>query len=106
MWRFYFVNGSTFDSSQGDPNDTPSRGGAFVMQRDLTPPNRPEQVKGENFYYWGGPSMQWRGADGDAVIEALLEGEVVEGLIQGRRMARTEFFALTAVGNADPDFQP
>ena len=104
-WRIYYANGTTFDSSQGAPTDASSAGCICILQRDLVSPFEVEPLKGENYYFWGGPSMQWRGACRDAVIEALLEGETIIGLIQGRRMSRVDFFAMCAQANADPDFQ-
>ncbi len=101
-WRIYYADGSTFDSSQGEPNDAPPTGVACIMQRDAS---GREVVKGDDYYYWGGPTDQWCGADRDAVIETLLEGGTVEGLCRGRRQSRLEFQKRVTAAHNDPDFQ-
>lgn len=103
-WRIYYADGATFDSSQGAPDDTRPTGVAVIVQRDAN--GSRYIVKGENYYFWGGPLDQWRGADRDAVIEAVIEGETVEGFCQGRRQTRVGFHELLRAANADPDFQP
>jgi len=100
-WRIYYDDGSTFDSSQGEPEDAPSFGVVFIPQPD-------EQVgrmvmQGWDWYYFN-KSGQWWGCDIYGLLDRLLHNLPTRALKQGRTMGNDAYQKLRSVATNDPDF--
>ena len=98
MWRVYYANGSTVDSTQCAPADVPGYGAEVIAQPDPTPGvgNVGYVVlAGYDWYYWRTDDEEWAGAAGDSSIwDLILHREPIIGICQGRRMSRERYHRL------------
>lgn len=101
-WRIYYDDGSTFDSSQGEPHDAPSEG--FVCALGYYENNGARYIMhGWDFYCWDIASQQWWGMDRTGLHDRLRRN-VVYAYKEGRTVTRSEFERIISLANADADF--
>lgn len=100
-WRIYYADGTTFDDSEGTPEEAPSFGVLCIVC--------PDDVVGRvvlnrhNFYYWM-PS-QWWGSDLQGVLDNLLNcGGSGRAWKQGRNADNKTFQEIYNRAATDPDF--
>lgn len=98
IWRIFYADGSTFDSTQGAPDDAPGYGVEVIVQPDPTPGvgNVGYVVlAGYDWYARHTVDEEWFGVAGDASIwDLILHREPIVGVCQGRRMSRARYHAL------------
>lgn len=71
-WRIYYADGSTFDSSRGDPGDVPAEGVVCIAfaEKDLADPRSVGRrvLYNADFYIWRKDVGEWWGVDHRGVI--------------------------------------
>ena len=99
-WRCYYGDGSTFDSTQGPPSDTPAQN-LQVIVHVADPGIGAKTVTGD--FYWFDREC-WYGGDLFGLFDYLLR--VSPSIVKfGRVLPRVDFQALLARAVTDPDFQ-
>ena len=103
-WRIYYTDGTTFDSSMGEPEDAPARGVAAISQADEDAGRA--GVAGVDWYLWESDIGCWSGGDRDGMIDHFTTfPRTRTALKMARTMARhTDWRELQAVVVSDPDF--
>ena len=51
-WRVYYTDGSTFDSTDGEPRDAPGLGAQVIIQRDSDSRIGSYLAFGGTYYFW------------------------------------------------------
>ncbi len=103
-WRIYYSDESTFDSSQGSPQDAPAYGviciiysnelvGRIIMHR-------------WDWYYWVPDEGQWWGSDLFGVLDRLLHRLPTIALCQGRNVSNKTYSKIMGMADKDKDFPP
>ena len=100
-WRIYYEDGSTFDSSQGAPEDAPAFGVICIVETD---PTVGRYIWHRNaFYYYS--AGRWFGGDRFDVIMRLLHREPIQALFEGRMTLREVYLSTYKRADQDPDFK-
>lgn len=99
-WRIYYDDGSTFDSSMGEPEDAPGFGVQCVVEADDDAGR--VVLAGFDWYYYHCGSCRWWGSDIHGLLDKLLHRIDVEALMQGRNCV--DFNAILHKATNDPDF--
>lgn len=103
MWRIYYTDGSTFDSTQGEPWDAPRYGVQVIVQDHVDPQERPYLVWQGDYYIWKG---QWFPVDRFAFdmyyFVNTLSGRKVG--LAGEYTDNDNWVAITRRAMKDPDF--
>lgn len=98
MWRIFYADGSTFDSAQGAPEDTPGHGVEVIVQPDPTPGVGNVGyicLAGYDWYAWHTVDKEWFGVAGDTSIwDLILHREPIVGICMGRRVSRARYHEL------------
>ena len=69
MWRIYYADGSTFDDTQGKPEDAPATGVICILQN---PPNHGWQLhRDKDYYLWLGD--EWVGVEPDGFWQYMFK---------------------------------
>lgn len=107
-WRIYYGDESTFDSTQGDPEDAPSHGVVCIVMND--PDVGRLILKSWDWYYfkrsdekgdWG-----WYGADIYGMLDWFMsEPRICSSLKMGRTFANPRYQAVCNAALEDTDFQ-
>lgn len=100
-WRIYYGDGSTFDSSQGTPEDAPPINVQVIVQPNKD--NGRETVHQWDWYYWQGE--HWYGCDLWGLLDQLLWNKVT-AVKQGRMLPQEAYDSILKSAMADPDFAP
>ena len=101
-WRIYYSDGSTFDDSQGTPEDAPSFG---VIAIPFPGPEVGRVImNGWDWYYWRADHEQWWGSDIHGLLDSLLHNLPITAIKQGRNISNLEFAAVLERAISDPDF--
>ena len=100
MWRIYYDDGSTFDSTEGDPDDAP----AFGVQCIVEPDDDGGRVVLNHFdwYYYNPEAGQWWGSDIHGLLDKLQFRIPIEAVMQGRNCSN--FKEILVRATHDPDF--
>jgi hypothetical protein len=100
VWRIWYADGSTVDSTQSAPAGVPGHGLEVIVQPDSTPGIGNVgyvRLAGFDWYYWRSDDEEWGGAMGDpAIFDLILHREPIVGICQGRRISRARFEAIKA----------
>lgn len=103
-WRIYYDDESTFDSSMGEPMNTPGFGFICIVQ--------PDELVGRMImwgwdrYYWVPADAQWWGSDDRSIgIRQARRLETVAPSY-GANVSNTLFRKIMAAADHDPDFPP
>ncbi len=102
QWRIYYSDGSTFDSSQGIPDDAPAFGVAVIVQ--LADNGRLRDSVHSGDYYVYTESGFWVGADLSGLLDRLANRIPFSGFLVGRWDPQDEYFAILRKAEKDPDF--
>lgn len=101
-WRLYYRDGSTFDSTQGEPKDAPAFGVICIPQPD--PIVGRMIMHGWDWYYYVPESGQWWGSDLQGVLDRMLHRLPVVALAQGATVSNTDFREIFERADKDKDF--
>jgi hypothetical protein len=75
-WKIYYTDGSTFDSTQGEPNDAPCKGVAIVVSQDGRCGRR--FMHGHDWYRWLPEYDRWGECrEFDVLREVAVHGTVI-----------------------------
>lgn len=86
QWRVYYTDGSTFDSTQGRPEDAPGYGIAGIVQQGED--SGRAFVLGVDFYWYDVGAACWSGGDLAGLLDHITN--VVGAVKQARTLARHE----------------
>ena len=99
-WRVYYANGSTFDSSMGEPDDTPALGGICILQRDADG-RGVERLQEQDFYSHDG--VRWVAHDLVGLFDRLAS-RIHGATIFGRAVRNDLYAELIQKAKRDPGF--
>jgi hypothetical protein len=100
-WRIYYSDGSTFDSSQGSPDDAPAWDIQVIAERDGQVGRR-LLSKADYYFYLDGC---WIGVDDIGLVDYL--ANVFRVIKVGRQLpARKDFREILEKAQVDPDLPP
>lgn len=100
-WRIYYDDGSTFDSTLGEPHEAPAEG--FVCAIGYDERGKRYIMHGWDFYQWDKDSAQWWGMDRTGLHDRLRRN-LVYAYKEGRTVTRTQFEAIISRAHTDEDF--
>lgn len=100
-WRIYYDDGSTFDSSQGEPHEAPSTG--FICAVGYDESGARYIMHGWDHYCWSIESSQWWGMDHMGVFDRLRRN-LVYAYKEGRTVTKADFQAAMQRAHTDTDF--
>ena len=99
-WRIYYDN-STFDSSQGEPNEAPSYGVICVVQPD----DSVGRVIVQRWDYYVFRQGEWYGHHLDGLLFELLEhANEIEAVKAGRTIDTELYLSILSRANEDKEF--
>lgn len=101
MWRIYYGDGSTFDSTQGSPEQAPSTG--FIVAAGYDENGRRYLMHGWDHYCYDIASNQWWGMDTAGLMDRLRRN-VVHAYKEGRTVTRSEWLSIMRIADNDSDF--
>ncbi len=101
LWRIYYADGGTFDSTQGCPSNAPAWGVQAIVQACT---DEGKHVLAQFDYYWF-TAGRWYAGDFAGLIDFLARS-IVAVVRFGRVLAPREFERIRARADADPDFEP
>jgi len=101
-WRVYYKDGSTFDSTQGKPDDAPPYNVLMVIQKADGDTRRDELMGAEYYFFERGGG--WVGADWPGVVDKLVHRVVFSGFLTSVYQPRDQYEAVIQTAQADPDF--
>jgi hypothetical protein len=105
-WRIYYADYSTFDSSQGEPQDAPGTGVIVIDQQNPLPNEKPYIQHMTDYYIWLG--THWLGCD----LLRLYQYWFVDGhkydfpraSLAGETVMNEDYLAIRKKAKRDPDF--
>lgn len=103
-WRIYYSNFTTFDSTQGKPEDAPSFGVICIVF--------PDDIVGRqimhrwDWYYYHSVDCKWWGCDLTGLLDVLLHNLPFSALKQGRNVSNQDYAIIMGMADKDPDFPP
>jgi hypothetical protein len=101
LWRIYYGDGTTFDNTQGEPEDAPPVDVQVIIQ-----PNKDsgrQTIHQWDWYYWR--NGLWYGSDIWGLLDQLLWNNVT-AVKQGRTLSNEDHEKIMKKAMADPDFAP
>lgn len=107
MWRLYYADGSTFDSSQGSAFDAPGYGAVCARQlrkdgHSTVVSGRFSSEKSHLVFLLG----EWKAVDRDSLCALVCHShEDFGGAVQGRWMDHAGFDQMISKAKHDPDFE-
>ena len=102
LWRIYYDNGSTFDNTNGEPQDAPGHGVVAIVENDDD--HGRIVLNGWNWYYFDGEV--WWGADVHGLLDRLCASLPIFGVKQGRMVPRNIWHDTMDRAVTDKDFKP
>ncbi len=104
-WKIWYDDGNTFDSSQGEPSESPKSGVICIVY--------PDELVGRvimhrwDFYYWHPIDRQWWGTDIFGIVIDLFMGDLPhQAGRSGRNASNKNYQDIMAAADKDPDFPP
>lgn len=107
LWRLYYADESTFDSSMGAPIEVPPFGLICALYPDKNDSAHNVGriiMHGWNHYYWNRDYREWWGCDYDGMIYRLANRLPFEAYVQGATVATVKYQAIMDRAHKDPDF--
>ena len=101
-WTIYYADESTFDSTDGEPEDAPSFGILCIVFPD--PYVGRLVMNGWDWYYYHPEEKNWWGADIHGLLDTLLWNRPFRALKQGRNVSRKVWETVLMRSVDDPDF--
>ena len=103
LWRIYYADGSTFDSSQGEPHEAPSEFFICALGYDTSDGKR-YCMHGWNYYRWDKDNHMWWGMDDQGLHTRLRHNGEIYAYKEGFTVTKTLFNKITNEAHRDPDF--
>lgn len=108
-WRIYYDDFSTFDSTMGQPWESPGRGVVCIVQVDPNHPNynvNTQILRGHPYYWFDIEWGYWMHSDRDGVLDQFISDrkDVKKALKQGRWASYADYHAIVDLAKKDPDF--
>lgn len=100
-WRIYYDDGSSFDSSMGEPHEAPSWG--FVCALGYDQDKSRYIMHGWDYYRWDVEAEQWWGMDLIGFIDCSAMNKNYAVKI-GRTVPKRQWSEMMGAANKDPDF--
>lgn len=101
QWRIYYGDGSTYDSTTGNPEEAPPLNVQLIIMSDTENGRRILHLW--DWYYWTG--IEWWGSDLHGMLDNLLHGKIV-AVKQGRNVSNKTYHDLMKKATQDKDFKP
>ena len=101
-WRIYYTDGTTFDSTQGNPDDAPAFGVQVIVQLSDNGRLR-DTLKGSDYYVYI-PSGFWTGMDFTGLLDRLTNRLPFSGFLVGRWDPLDEYWDILRKAEKDKDF--
>lgn len=99
-WRIYYDDGSTFDSSDGAPEDAPAFGVQCIVERD--PDVGRIILADDDWYYFDVKWGRWLKSDLYGMLDKLLARIDIVGVMSGRNAQ--PYREIMALAKDDADF--
>ena len=103
-WRIYYDDGTTFDSSMGEPDAAPSYGVVAICTTDES--HGRLVVNGFDFYCYETVAGEWYGCDQWGMVDKLLHNLPFTAWKMGRTVRTAVFSEIIQKATTDPDFPP
>ena len=100
-WRIYYDDGSTFDSTMGEPHEAPAHG--FVVAVGYHGGKR-YMMQGWDHYRWDRETGQWWGMDLFGVFDRLRFNKEIYAYKEGRTIDKLRWQDMLNRAHHDPDF--
>ena len=101
MWRIYYDDGSTFDSTQGSPEDAPAWG--FIAAVGYDEAGDRYIMHGWDHYCYDKEAKQWWGMDWVGLIDRLTLNRIYAYKV-GRTVTKSKWQEILTAISKDPDF--
>jgi hypothetical protein len=101
-WRIYYDDGSTFDSSQGEPHEAPSHG--FICAIGYDQDESRYIQSGWDHYRWDKETHSWWGTDLLGVFDRLRFNKEIYAYKEGRTVSKIAFQEIMDKAHRDKDF--
>ena len=102
MWRIYYDDGSTFDSTMGRPHEAPPEG--FICAVGHNELGERYIMQGPPFYCYSVEHDQWWPIWNEAGLFDLLRRNQCYAFREGRTVTKSLFAEIMARADKDPDF--
>lgn len=105
-WRIFYTDGSTFDSSQGSPQDAPEWGVICIVQHDADVGRT--IMRRWDFYYFHPIDQNFWGCDIFGYIDIGVNGRpFTPGSLKiGCTISTPQFQEILSIADSDPAFKP
>lgn len=105
QWRIYYDDGTTFDDTQGAPEDAPGLGVVCIVQ--ACPDLGRQIMSGWDFYYFRPSSpVPWWGCEWFGLIDNLTaKPRDTQAVKAGRTIDSLTYEKIRELAGADPDFR-
>lgn len=100
QWRVYYADGTTFDSSQGEPRASPAYGVVLIAQ--IGAGGSGELVSGSDYYIHEGGF--WIGPDLNGIVERLAHRVPADSLLIGRLVSPALWIEIRQRALNDDEF--
>lgn len=101
MWRIYYDDGSTFDSTDGRPEDAPPLG--FICAIGYDEGGARYIMHGWDHYCYDRDSNQWWGMDYVGLFDRLIHNKIY-AYKAGRTITKTAYREIMDLAHSDKDF--
>lgn len=103
-WRIYYDDGSTFDNTQGKPEQAPPFGVLCIVA--FNKDNGRSIFHKWDFYYYNTTVENWFGCDMFGLLDQLCHDNTnaLKAVKQGRTVSNKQFRKILAKAVHDPDF--
>ena len=103
-WRIYYDDLTTFDSTQGTPEEAPSHGIICIVQPDESGGRM--VLCGWDWYYYNPEGGSFWGSDVHGLLDRLLHNIPTRAVKIGRMVTSEKFHAIRNKALVDEDFPP
>lgn len=103
-WRIYYADGSTFDSTEGEPWQAPSAKVILINQKDFTASNGVSRVSGRDYFIW--KHNRWFDVTFDALMLYLFmdQFEHPRAALAGEMVLNNIWQDIVRIAAKDKDF--
>ena len=108
-WRIYYADGSTFDSTQGGPEEAPLDGFVCAVGYRCAATSERYITYGKNHYFYNEEGDEWWGIDWHGMLDRARmysreKSNPFWAYKEGRMVDDDRFRELMALAHRDPDF--
>ena len=101
-WKIYYSDGSTFDSTQGEPDEAPAFGALVIVQ--FYNDGRSKNLLTGGDYYVFLESGSWVGCDLTGLVDRLAHRLPFKGFLVGRWVDVDSYHAIVARADKEVNF--